>query len=751
MIPISWAWIRQARLTLVGPLQYSFFAALLFALAPVTPGHAQSVLFRADSGSTVTYSGTNGDWAADAQFSGGNAEDFGNLSIANTDNDPLYDTERWGAFSYNVPVGDGSVRLKLYFSENYHNGAGQRKFAVRAEGKTLLEEFDVYAAAGGKYKAIGREFDVQVTDGTLNVEFVVGSKSNPFVNALEVASNSSSSAVSVSLKGLPGAISAGVPINVEAVVTTASASAAKVVFKLDGKEVKTENQPAYCLGGGNGPCLDYSTKGLSSGSHTLVATATVDGKTYSSPTASFTIASSSGSTAKYPISFSDKYVGPKRGTSASVDAVLDAIGAPGRPGNDGATWSTEVWSTSQAGDEFSREIIGFYLANGIEPTISSSKTVKVQTYSGVTYGPSLSPRDGIDKDAADNKPLPDEEDWPHLRVPTDYFKDGNPMPEPFLPYVGEGQGGYWYHVGDESQPLREVWDSPLCYGDDNVKFSTVNDADSSVSGTQPILQIKFTIPPDYQPVFRNDGDNPAIIAGRQADGRGAMTEIYHASEGTGSYAGDLGSCYDNGTNTYPYPLEGASNAASKEKYAAKLITPSDASRVAKGEIKHFDHPIGFASYKHLQAVVPPSQSRDKGMDFKKGGDWGWLMYGSRVRLMLSDSDIDALTSNLMVRAMLKTYNRHAGVKMDGSGFVGHQVQMRASLTEADLAPFGGAAGVNEELDRVFKDSRVKENWALVIPPMWPTRLDDPASDSVALPDKVTDLQEFKARKLKRAS
>src|SRR5512142_666558 len=62
-----------------------------------------------------------------------------------------YDSERWGEFSYSFEGLEASqtYALRLHFAEVFFSRAGQRIFAVRANGLPLLEGFDVAAEAGG--------------------------------------------------------------------------------------------------------------------------------------------------------------------------------------------------------------------------------------------------------------------------------------------------------------------------------------------------------------------------------------------------------------------------------------------------------------------------------------------------------------------------------------------------------------------------------------------------------------------------
>ncbi len=125
----------------------------------------------------------------DAYFAGGNTGST--TSGANVYDPTLYQTYRWGAFSYNIPVQPGSYSVVLHFAEPHWGskvpgGAGSRRFNVNAEGSRKLTEYDIFAIAGGAMKVVKETFVVNVTDGTLNLNFLKGTADNPVVSALEV-------------------------------------------------------------------------------------------------------------------------------------------------------------------------------------------------------------------------------------------------------------------------------------------------------------------------------------------------------------------------------------------------------------------------------------------------------------------------------------------------------------------------------------------------------------------------------------
>ncbi len=131
-------------------------------------------------------------FAADAYFSGGTASTPTNLGIGGTGDDYLYQTGRSGtSFAYNLPTGNGSFDVVLHFAETYFGntvsgGVGSRQFHVNMEGARKLTNYDVFAKAGGALKARQEVLRVNVSDGTLNVNFLKGAANNPAVRAIEV-------------------------------------------------------------------------------------------------------------------------------------------------------------------------------------------------------------------------------------------------------------------------------------------------------------------------------------------------------------------------------------------------------------------------------------------------------------------------------------------------------------------------------------------------------------------------------------
>jgi hypothetical protein len=104
------------------------------------------------------------DYAADAFAAGGRTSSSDRpidvSGVADPAPQQVYQTERYGNFSYTIPnlLPDTAYAVGLDFAEIYWDGPGERLFNVRINGAPVLTSFDVIAAAGGKDRAVAREF-----------------------------------------------------------------------------------------------------------------------------------------------------------------------------------------------------------------------------------------------------------------------------------------------------------------------------------------------------------------------------------------------------------------------------------------------------------------------------------------------------------------------------------------------------------------------------------------------------------------
>ncbi len=125
-------------------------------------------------------------YSPDTGFSGGNA--YGKAGpIASTDDPVLYETERYGNFTYSIPVENGTYVLHLQFAEIYYNKASKRIFSIAAEGVPVVENLDIWAVHNANRTATDFFVRVEVTDGTLDLNAIPGGVDNPKLSAFRLS------------------------------------------------------------------------------------------------------------------------------------------------------------------------------------------------------------------------------------------------------------------------------------------------------------------------------------------------------------------------------------------------------------------------------------------------------------------------------------------------------------------------------------------------------------------------------------
>ena len=158
------------------------------------PNFSSLYVQRLNSGGSG-YTGDDGNkWSADQSYSPGNWGYVGGRSyktsdaVDNTDDDPLYQSERYGNFSYQFDVPNGRYDVVLHFAEIYWNEAGNRVFDARIEGALVLNDYDIVAAVGSNVATALTFPGVVVADGQLRIDFV-SVRNNAMVSAIAVTSS----------------------------------------------------------------------------------------------------------------------------------------------------------------------------------------------------------------------------------------------------------------------------------------------------------------------------------------------------------------------------------------------------------------------------------------------------------------------------------------------------------------------------------------------------------------------------------
>jgi len=154
-----------------------------------------------------SYRDSNGiEYESDNYFNGGTTSEHGlSYQIKNTDDELLYQTERWSSetLTYSLPLKhsiNGKYVLILKFSEVYFNLKGEKIFNVALGKETIIKNLDIYAKVG-KAEALDEYIEFEIRNeqvfykgkvcknaldqnDNLVVNFLKGSADNPKVNAI---------------------------------------------------------------------------------------------------------------------------------------------------------------------------------------------------------------------------------------------------------------------------------------------------------------------------------------------------------------------------------------------------------------------------------------------------------------------------------------------------------------------------------------------------------------------------------------
>jgi len=168
---------------------------------------SSTVLYRVNAGGSSSITSSPKNWIADTQSAKSAYLDAGSLSYttgssswsgSNNTGAPnsIFGQHRYSTngtpMQWNFPASSGTYEVSLFFAETPTSlgvkTAGARVFSVKMEGTTVLSNFDIYATAG--MSAVKKVFQVTVSDGTLDIDFIRGI-GNPQVNGIEVVLKSS--------------------------------------------------------------------------------------------------------------------------------------------------------------------------------------------------------------------------------------------------------------------------------------------------------------------------------------------------------------------------------------------------------------------------------------------------------------------------------------------------------------------------------------------------------------------------------
>ena len=124
-----------------------------FSASNPQPGET---VFALNAGGNVYTDKAGVTYSADKYYQGGRTWNTSS-SIAATEDDSLYRSERYGNFSYAIPVSNGNYVVTLKFAEIYWSSANRRIFKVKIGGQEVLSNLDIFAKVGKN-----RAYDVAI-------------------------------------------------------------------------------------------------------------------------------------------------------------------------------------------------------------------------------------------------------------------------------------------------------------------------------------------------------------------------------------------------------------------------------------------------------------------------------------------------------------------------------------------------------------------------------------------------------------
>ena len=148
-----------------------------------------STLLQIDAGGAGT-----GTFAADEFFNNGNefstTTAVSTTGVTNAAPEAVYQSVRWASsFTYTIPglTAGSSHTVRLHFAELTWTANGQRVFNVAINGTPVLNNFDIFATAGGQLKAVVEQFTATAnSSGQIVISFTNGGVDNPEINGIEI-------------------------------------------------------------------------------------------------------------------------------------------------------------------------------------------------------------------------------------------------------------------------------------------------------------------------------------------------------------------------------------------------------------------------------------------------------------------------------------------------------------------------------------------------------------------------------------
>lgn len=124
------------------------------------------IAINAGSTTNATFNGV--EYIADKYAQGGSTNQTTD-AIMNANGSSVMQTERWGDYSYDIPVLEGTYTVEMHFVEMYHQDSGLRSFNIAIENEQIENNLDLFATTGHDALHTITAKNIRVTDGKLTL------------------------------------------------------------------------------------------------------------------------------------------------------------------------------------------------------------------------------------------------------------------------------------------------------------------------------------------------------------------------------------------------------------------------------------------------------------------------------------------------------------------------------------------------------------------------------------------------------
>jgi Uncharacterized protein conserved in bacteria len=107
-------------------------------------------------------------------------------TIAGTDLQSVFQTNRWGDTSYKIEMPNGDYKVTLMFAETYFAEAGKRIFDIELESGVVWDDVDIFRLSGGHDVALELDKNISISDACLDISFSDISKDLPMISGIKV-------------------------------------------------------------------------------------------------------------------------------------------------------------------------------------------------------------------------------------------------------------------------------------------------------------------------------------------------------------------------------------------------------------------------------------------------------------------------------------------------------------------------------------------------------------------------------------